>query len=100
MAEFLKIECPHCRHILIVDKIKGTLAEVRAPLVRESTGDRFKDAFLKLEKDKKGAEEKFEKSKEDQAHKSEKLDEMFQKSMKKVKESGPVEKEIRDIDLD
>lgn len=100
MAEFLKIECPHCKHILVIDPEKGKLIETRKPLVAESTGDRFKDAFLKLENDKKGAEEKFQKSKQDEAHKKEKLDELFQKSMKKVKESGPVEKGLRDIDLD
>ncbi len=100
MGDILKIECPHCKHLLIIDKDKNKVLETRKPLVEKSTGDRFQDAFLKLQKDKEKAEEKFFKSQKEQEHKKEKLDALFDKSIKKVKDSGKIEKELRDIDLD
>jgi len=100
MEKYIKIKCPSCGSILIIDKIDEKIVEVRKPLIEKSTGDRFKDAFLKYQSSKNETEKKFEQLKQEEKHKKDKLDDLFKKSINKVKKSGKIEKEIRDIDLD
>ncbi len=58
-GQYLKIECPTCKTILIVERSNGKVIEVRKPLVENPSGDRFNDAFEKLKNSKKEIEDKF-----------------------------------------
>lgn len=100
MDKFFKIECPVCKSILIIDRFTGKIIEKRKPLVKKPSGDRFQDAFKKYSVSKKETEEKFIKSQKEEKNKKKHLDKLFQKGVEKVKKSGKIEKEIRDIDLD
>lgn len=100
MDKFFKIKCNTCNSILIIDRFTGKVVETRKPLVAKSSGDRFKDAFSKYKGSKKKIEEKFLKSQEAERHKKKHLDDLFKQGIDKVKKSGKIEKEIRDIDLD
>ena len=100
MENYLKVECPKCKTILIIDRVTGKLIETREPLIKESTGDRFQDAIKKAQSSSKDVEDKFNKSKEAEKHKLQDLDNLFKKSLEEIKKEGPIKKEIRDIDLD
>ncbi len=52
MEKDFKVTCPCCDSILIIDRIGGKIIETRKPLVEDSSGDRFADAFLKNKRDK------------------------------------------------
>lgn len=56
MEKEIKVTCPGCDTILIVDRISGAILETRKALVDKSSGDRFTDAFSKLDEDKKRRE--------------------------------------------
>ncbi len=100
MDKFFKIVCPTCKTVLIIDRFTGDIKETRKPLVDEPSGDRFEDAFTKFKKSKVETEEKFMKLKNEEENKKQRLNDLFKKSMDKVKKEGKIEKEIRDIDLD
>jgi uncharacterized Zn finger protein (UPF0148 family) len=88
MDDFYQITCPECKTILIVERRTGKVVEVRRPILEQSTGDRFEDAFKKVRERKTQAEEKFRKALESEESKSSKLDRLFQEKLKEVEESG------------
>jgi hypothetical protein len=100
MDDVVKVTCPCCQTILVVDRHKGEVLEQRRPIVEESSGDRFEDAFTKVRKAKDVAEEKFEQAKLRERDKKARLEELFNKELKRVKDSGDVSRPQRDIDLD
>lgn len=100
MENYFKIQCPKCQVTILVDRITGEIIETREPLIPESTGDRFKDALKKVKTSPQAAEEKFNQSREDEKNKQNKLDDLFRKSLEQVKREGPIQKQIRNIDLD
>ncbi len=85
MEKELKVTCPGCDTILIVDRITGKLLETRKPLVEESTGDRFKDALLKVEQDKAKYALAFDNLKEKQERKKKLAEDLFNASLKDAK---------------
>jgi len=96
----LKITCPCCNTILIVDR-KGKILEERKPILEESTGDRFEDAFQKVKGSKDAAEAKFKEAQRKEQERMSRLESMFNEGMKRVTESGePVEKPQREMDMD
>lgn len=88
MPETIKITCPECRNILVVEKKSGKVLEVRKPLLEESTGDRFKDAFLRVKGSQERAEQKFREAQEREREKKSKLDSLFSEKLKEVQEKG------------
>jgi hypothetical protein len=98
--ETIIVTCPCCRTILIVERRSGKVVEQRKPIVEESTGDRFEDAFLKVKKQKERLEEKFLEARKKESEKKEKLEKIFKESLERAKEEGPPEKPQRPIDLD
>ncbi len=102
MDETLKITCPCCKTVLIVNR-KGAILEERKPILdeSESTGDRFEDAIKKAKSSKEIAEAKFREAQQKEKDRMARLESMFNDGMKRVKESGePVEKPKREFDLD
>ncbi len=85
MDEFLKIKCPNCDAILIINRHTGEIVEVRKPLVKESSGDRFKDAFEKYKIEKQESEKKFTQTIESMKVKKKKLDEFLKNRLKEIK---------------
>ncbi len=85
MRKEFKVTCPCCDTILILDRVSGKVLETRKPLVEESTGDRFKDAFLKVEKDKARVADALDNVKEKQEAKRKAAEDLFNASLKEAK---------------
>jgi hypothetical protein len=101
MLQSFKIKCPECDCILIVDRRSGKILEVRKPLVKKTTGDRFEDAVIKMKDDKAASESEFKKAVKGLDDRTEKLDELFKKSLKDVQESDDDETPpLKPFDLD
>jgi predicted nucleotide-binding protein (sugar kinase/HSP70/actin superfamily) len=88
MIETINVCCPECKCIIVVNKKTGEVVEMRKPILEDSTGDRFKDAFEKVKKSPEIVEEKFRAAQEKEKNKFQKLDELFKEKMKEVKEKG------------
>lgn len=98
--DFLKVTCPDCKHILIVNRRDGKVVEVRKPLLEESTGDRFEDAMLKVKRSTSEIEKKVESAQERERQKMERLNQLFKEGLEQARKEGPVEKPRREMDLD
>jgi uncharacterized Zn finger protein (UPF0148 family) len=98
--EFLKVTCPDCKIILIVNRRDGKVVETRKPILEASTGDRFEDARLKVKRSTDSVEKKVEEAKERERGKLERLDQFFKQGLEQARKDGPVEKPKRDMDLD
>lgn len=98
--KYIKITCPACNTLLIIDRINGKINEVRKPIIEQSTGDRFKDAFIKSSRQKADAENKFKKSAKAQQNRSESLNNLFKKSLEEIKKSGDATKPETPFDFD
>lgn len=90
--ETLQVSCPGCKSILIVDKKTGAVLEERKPIIEESTGDRYEDAFIKVKNRASAAEEKFKKLQNEKEDKMARLNALFQDKLKEAEESGEVTK--------
>ena len=86
--ETFKVTCPGCKYVLVIDKKSGNIVETRKPILEESSGDRFKDAFEKVRHSHELAEEKFRSAREKEKSKFEKLDALFSEKLKEVREKG------------
>jgi hypothetical protein len=100
MDDFIKVTCPECNCILVVNKKTGEVVETRKPILEETTGDRFKDAFLKVKRSSALTEEKFRAAQEREKDKSKKLDALFSEKLKEIKEKGETGPPERPMDLD
>ncbi len=100
MYETIKVTCPCCKTILIVDRKEGKILEERRPILEESSGDRFQDAMKKVRGQKEFIESKVRDTKKRQQERKGKLDKLFEEELKKAQEEGPPEKPLRPIDLD
>lgn len=98
MSSFLEVKCPECDHILIIDRITGKVVEVRKPLLKHGSGDRFKDSLDKVKQGTKEAEELFNKSVAAEKTKSKDLNDLFEKSLDQVKQQGPITPEKNILD--
>ncbi len=87
MDETIKVTCSCCNSVLVIRRRDGQLLETREPILEESTGDRFEDAFLKV----KGRHDETEKKvAEAQRKEKERLagaDDFFKKALERAQES-------------
>lgn len=91
MDKELKVTCPDCGVVLVVDRITGKVMETRKPIIEQSTGDRFADAILKVKKDReKIASTKFDDLKKEQEKKKRLAEEIFKASMEDAKKDKDV----------
>ncbi|MEO8376555.1 MAG: hypothetical protein ABI579_02705 [Candidatus Sumerlaeota bacterium] len=97
--ETLKVTCPDCKNVLLVDKKTGQVIEVRRPILDDSTGDRFEDARLKVLDSNNRAEKLFQEAKQKEKDKFAKLDAIFKEKREEFKDQ-PIEKPERPIDFD
>jgi len=98
--DFLEIKCPECEIILIIDKRRGEIVETRKPIISDSTGDRFDDAFKKVKQSRGIVEQKVQNAREREQQKFDRLDAIFKESLEKAGKDGPIEKPDREMDLD
>jgi len=100
MYETIKVTCPCCKTILIVDRKEGKILEERRPILEKSSGDRFQDAMKKVRGQKEFLESKVRDTQKRQRERKAKLEKLFEEELKKAQEEGPPEKPLRPIDLD
>ena len=100
MDDTFKVTCPECNCILVVDRKTGEVIETRKPILEESTGDRFEDAFQKVKKSKEIAEEKFRAAQEKERDKFKKLDDLFSEKLKEAQQKGDIAPPQRPFDLE
>lgn len=96
MEENIKVTCPECNCVLVIRRRDGELLEVRKPLLEESTGDRFQDAFQKVKGRGKEVEGKVESAKQRERDRLKGADDFFKKALERAKESD--EKPINPLD--
>lgn len=97
MEENLKITCPCCDTILIVRRRDGKLLETREPIIEETTGDRFEDAFKKVKGRGDAVEAKVAEARRREAEKMKGADDFFKQALDRAKESK--EKLINPMDI-
>lgn len=97
--ETLKVTCPDCGVILIVDRKTGEVLETRRPIIENSTGNRFEDARQKVMQSKTRAEQLFEEAKRKEKEKMSRLESLFQEKKAELKDK-PIERPDRPIDRD
>jgi len=100
MENFIEVKCPCCKTILIVEKRTGKIVEERRPILENSTGDRFEDAFKKVKERSTVAEEKFRKMQEAQKSKQDRLNVLFKEKLKEAEESGDDVRPVNPYELD
>ena len=100
MDDTYQVKCPCCNTILIIERRTGKLLEERRPILDQSTGDRYQDAFKKVRERGAVAEEKFKKFTEERKTKMSKLDALFKDTVKKVEESGEDIRPQNPLDMD
>jgi len=88
MEKEIKVSCPGCSSVLIIDRMSGKIVETRKPLVEETTGDRLQDAFLKQKQDKETRTAAFDNFSANQKKKKKLAEDIFNASLEDVKEEG------------
>ncbi|OPZ06959.1 MAG: hypothetical protein BWZ08_02174 [candidate division BRC1 bacterium ADurb.BinA292] len=98
--EFFEVPCPECKSVLIIRRRDGKLMETRKPLLEETTGDRFEDAYERVRRAGNEIERKVAEAREREKGKMDRLNALFNDSLEKAKKKGPVQKPKREVDLD
>ncbi len=91
MDPTLKVTCPECDCVLIVNRKTGEVLEVRKPLLENSTGDRFDDAKVRAKSLGDRAEAKFKEAQAKQKSKLSELEKFFKEKKDELKDQ-PIEK--------
>lgn len=98
--DFLEITCPGCQSVLIVRRRDGKVVETRKPIVEDSSGDRFEDAFQKVKRSKHEIQKKYEEARQREQGKMDRLNSLFKENLDRAREEGPAERPEREMDLD
>ena len=97
----MRVTCPHCKHILVLDRNTGEILSTHEPAHKEDTGDPFEDALKKVKRQKDTADERFEASKEAALFKDPDAERKFDEALDEArKDPDAGRKPLRDIDLD
>ena len=99
MSRFLEVKCPDCKNVLIVNANDGKVVEVRKPILKDSSGDRFADAERKIREEKETIARKYEEAREKEKSKMDRLNALFDENLKRAREEGPTRPE-NPMDLD
>ncbi|MFP4380489.1 MAG: hypothetical protein ACLFUS_08300 [Candidatus Sumerlaeia bacterium] len=98
MDEHIKVTCPECKCILIIRRRDGKLLETRKPLLEESTGDRFKDAFQKVKGRSQEVDGKVSQLKKKEEERLKGADDFFKKALERAKKDK--DKPVNPLDYD
>lgn len=90
MPEPLIVKCPFCEGTLDIDRQTGEIVRKwKAGEKAAPAAERFKEAIQKLEQEKKTREARFQEAQTLLKGKKKKIEEAFEKEVKKAKEEGP-----------
>lgn len=95
------VNCPHCNAFMEVISSNGKV--IRSREAKEELTDNQDKLTAELNKIKSGQterEQSFKKSQKDTAGLHNKLDALFEKEKKRIKETGDITPEIKPFDLD
>lgn len=95
----LKVECPCCKAQLVIDSVRGVVVEKVDPASEARKAADLKDAGRVLAEESSRIEDKYKKIVEADKGRSAAMDKLFKSFMEKAKDE-PVEKPMKDIDLD
>jgi len=98
MDETFKVTCPDCDNILVVRRRDGKVLEVRRPIVDESTGDRFQDAFQKVKGRARQVDDKVADLKRKEQDRLKGADDFFKEALKRAQKDK--EKPVNPLDRD
>lgn len=87
MEENIKVTCPGCKTVLIIRRRDGKILETREPLLKESTGDRFEDAFKKVKSREKEVGSKVENIRRKEQEKLKTADDFFKQALERARQS-------------
>jgi hypothetical protein len=88
MQETFKVTCPCCNSILVIGRRDGAIIEVREPIVKESSGDRFQDAVKRVKGRVEEVDAKLQEAKRLEEERKKGADDFFKEALKRAKESG------------
>ena len=94
----IQVACPCCDAILTIDPALGAVLDHKLP-VKPHMAVELKDAVKQVKEEASRRDEKYQKLAEAEKNKSKVLEAKFQELFKKAKEE-PIEKPLKDIDLD
>jgi predicted metallo-beta-lactamase superfamily hydrolase len=94
----IQVTCPCCDAILTIDPALGAVLDHKLP-VKPHMAVELKDAVRQVKEEASRRDEKYQKLAEAEKNKSKVLEAKFQELFKKAKEE-PIEKPLKDIDLD
>jgi hypothetical protein len=95
----LTVECPCCKAQLVIDPVRGIVVEKVDPAGAARKAADLKDAGRVLAEESSRIEEKYKKIVESDKGRGAAMDKLFKSFMEKAKDE-PVEKPVKDIDLD
>jgi hypothetical protein len=98
MEENIKVTCPECQCVLVIRRRDGEILEVRHPILEESTGDRFQDAFMKVKGRSHEIDSKVADAKKKEAEKLKSADDFFKQALERAKTTKD-EKPINPMDI-
>jgi len=94
----IQVTCPCCDATLTIDPALGAILDHKPP-VRPQMAVELKDAVKLVKEEASRRDEKYKQIAEAEKNKSKVLEAKFQELFKKAKEE-PIEKPLKDIDLD
>jgi hypothetical protein len=97
--EILNLECPCCGARLAVDIARRAVVKAEEPASAARKATELKDAGRLLAEESSRIEEKFKQIVEADKGRGQAMDKLFKSFMEKAKDE-PVEKPVKDIDLD
>ena len=95
----IRLKCPACREVLEVNSRTGKVEKHHPEIKREKSGDFLKERLKSLDEEKAKREALVAEGREKERGRKAAHDELFAKVKKTAKE-GPVERPLRDIDID
>lgn len=96
--ERFSVTCPHCRALLELDGVKGVVVGAVAQ-ERPKNAASLEDRLITLAKEKEEAKAKLAEAMRAEAAGAEVREEKFKKLLESAR-NEPIEKPIRDVDLD
>lgn len=97
-ASTIRVVCPCCDSTLTIDLLMAAVLDHKLP-VKPQVIEHLKDAVQRVKEEASRRDEKYQQMAEAEKNKGKLLDRKFQELLKKAQEE-PIEKPLKDIDLD
>jgi hypothetical protein len=97
-ASTIRVVCPCCDSTLTIDPVMAAVLDHKLPVKPQAVAH-LKDAVQRVKEEASRRDEKYQQMAEAEKNKGKLLDRKFQELLKKAQEE-PIEKPLKDIDLD